>query len=151
MTKAYSHTQNVIFLSCQLTELSPSPRSPPLLEHQRASEDTNRLSVKRRTQEWRRPIENKSVALQWSSSVMVLVNLFIEFLHSSLSCGPSPRLSRIQESALEFLQSVICVSCLLHLTELLKYLPAVGDPTLALNIVLYMHHTEALIVPSVKS
>ena len=78
---------------------------------------------------------------------MVLVNLFIKFLHSSLSCGPSLRRSRTQESAQSFYKvSPLCVSSLLHLTGLLTYLPAAGDQTLALNKVLYMHSTEGLTV-----
>lgn len=128
-----------IVLSFQLTELSLSLRSPPVLEHQRANADQNRLCVNRRTQEQRGHINNKSASLLWSSPVVAFVNLSIEFLHSSLSCGPSPRFSRIQESA----QSFYKVS---HLTGLLKYLPAVGDQTLALNIVLNMHYTEGLMV-----
>lgn len=60
---------------------------------------------------------------------------------------PLPRaVSEVQQNtgvSSEFLQGVtLCVSSLLRLTGLLRYLPAAGDQTLALNIVLYMHYTE---------
>lgn len=64
------------FLYFQLTELSLSPRSPPLLEHQRADADKNRLCVNRRTQERRAHCNNKFVNLLWSSSVMVFVSVY---------------------------------------------------------------------------
>ncbi len=55
--------------------------------------------------------------------------------------------AKIQESAQSFYKAAaLCLSCLLHLAGLLKYLPAAGDQTLALNIVLYMHYTEGLMV-----
>lgn len=65
MAQAYSIRMHPfsIFPSFQLTESSPSPRSPPLLEHQRANPDKNRLCVNRRTQEWSGHINNKSVSL----------------------------------------------------------------------------------------
>ncbi len=130
-------------MSFQLTESSLSLRSPPELEHQRVNADKN----KQKNPRCPGHTDTKSVSLLWCSSMVVLENLFIEFLHSSLSCGPSLKFGRVQKSAQSFFQlSRPCVSSLLHLTGLLKYLPAAGDQTLALNIVLYLHYTEGQIV-----
>lgn len=137
----------IFFLYFQLTELSLSPRSPPLLEHQRANADKNRLCVNRGTQERRAHCNNKFVNLLWSSSVMVFVSVYqvptlLPFLWA---------ISEVQQNtgaSSELQQGVmpLWVRSLLDLTGPLKYLLPAADQTLALNIVLYMHYTEGLII-----
>lgn len=131
----------IYFLSFQLTGLSLSPRSSPLLEHQRASADKTRLCVNRRTHEKRGHIKNKSVSLLQSSPVMVLVNPFIDSPHSSLSpWGHLPGSAKNRSQLRVFYKvSPFWVSSRPHLAGILTYLSATGDQTSTLNIVLHIY------------
>lgn len=124
----------------QLTGLSLTLRSSPLLDHQAAAEKC-RLFVTR--EEWRTYVSDGVVNLLWSSLAM-FVNHFAKLLHSTLCQSPALKLGLIGGPAQSSDKSVfvLLISYNFSVVPQIWLLPE----ALALNRVGNLHYTLSVVI-----